>query len=369
MLRRAGKDQPGVLATRWAMSYLRGPMTRDQIEQMMDGAKVDAEVAAAPAASSAVAGQPTPVPGAAPAAPELGDDESAVMPDVADGTPVRWADVASPWLAEVGGDSRGTRLAATAVARVTLRYDETKADLVRDDEFECVLPLPEQIDASQMVKVDYDDRDLRTTAPDPAIYRLTDAKLENKTFWTSVNKAIRDELVRTSTVEISMNKELKLYGRPGEDADAFERRCLKFADGKADEQTAKLRDKYETKAKRLEEQKKSKRNSELLSTAGSVLGGLLGGRKSLGGLLGKAGTAARRRGTSNAAAERVEAAENKLERLTVDLEELESDLAEEVMDIDAEWMSTAKEITTMEVGLEASDVKVVQLSLTWVPVD
>ena len=65
----------------------------------------------------------------------------------------------------------------------------------------------------------------------------------------------------------------------------------------------------------------------------------------------------------------MEAAENKLERLTVDLEELESDLAEEVMDIDAEWMSTAKEITTMEVGLEASDVKVVQLSLTWVPVD
>ena len=32
VLRRAGKDQPEVFTTRWAMSYLRGPMTRDQIK-------------------------------------------------------------------------------------------------------------------------------------------------------------------------------------------------------------------------------------------------------------------------------------------------------------------------------------------------
>jgi hypothetical protein len=31
VLRRAGKDHPEVFTTRWAMSYLRGPLTRDQI--------------------------------------------------------------------------------------------------------------------------------------------------------------------------------------------------------------------------------------------------------------------------------------------------------------------------------------------------
>ena len=34
VLRRAGKDQPEVFTTRWAMSYLRGPLTRDQIAQI-----------------------------------------------------------------------------------------------------------------------------------------------------------------------------------------------------------------------------------------------------------------------------------------------------------------------------------------------
>ena len=183
-----------------------------------------------------------------------------------------------------------------------------------------------------------------------------------------------------------MNKELKLYGRPGESADDFETRCLKIADDRADEEIAKLRDKYESKAKRLrdqidtaedrldvlEEQAASKRNSELLSTAGSVLGGLLGGSKSkgglLGGLLGKAGTAARRRGSTKASQERQQAQENKIERLTADLEDLEIELAEELTEIDARWMDLAKQVDTLEVGLEKTDVKVTQLALAWMPV-
>ena len=34
VLRRAGKDHPEVFTTRWAMSYLRGPLTRDQIDML-----------------------------------------------------------------------------------------------------------------------------------------------------------------------------------------------------------------------------------------------------------------------------------------------------------------------------------------------
>ncbi|WP_051062793.1 ATP-binding protein [Ilumatobacter nonamiensis] len=390
VLRRVGTDQPEVFTTRWAMSYLRGPMTRDQIAELMDEDRTTAATESAPDPSSGLVNQPTPVPGTPPAPPVVADDESAVMPDVADGTAVRWADVAAPWLAEVGGDPRGTKLAAAAVARVQLRYDETKADLVHDDEFECVVfPLGEQIDASLMTKVDYDDRDLRTDAPateTASVYRLSDAKLVNKTYWTSLDKAIRDELVRTSELEIGANTELKLYGRPGEDIEAFRVRCRQEAESRADEEIAELRDKYESKANKirdraaaqedridvLEAQSTSKRNSELLSTAGSVLGGLLGGKKSsgglLGGLLGEAGTAARRRGMSSAASRRVDEAENKLDRLLAELEELEAELADDVSEISRKWNEAAEDTAVISVGLEGNDVKVVQLSLTWIPV-
>lgn len=386
MLRRAGKDKPEVFTTRWAMSYLRGPMTRDQIQQVRGDTPGGGATAATPVAIPSQAAGPAAAALAATPESALGDDESAIMPEVAPGIPVRYVDVAAPWLDVVGGDARGERCAAAVVARVSLRYDETKADLVHDDEYEAVLfPIQEQIEATQIIQVDYDDRDLRTNAPDGVVYRLPNGPIKNKTFWTQVERDIRDQITRTLTLELPANVSLKLYGRPGEKAAAFEARCLQIADNKADDEIAKLRDKYESKTttlrdkieaaedriEELEEQTKSKRNSELLSTAGSLLGGLLGGRKGkgglLGGLLGKAGTAARRRGTTRASAGRLETAENKMQRLVDQVEDLEIELADDVIEIDAKWMETGKAITSLTVGLEKTDVKVTQLVLAWLP--
>ncbi len=386
MLRRAGKDQPEIFTTRWAMSYLRGPMTRDQIAMLTPDVAPpppDSDAAVVPTASTTPAAA---TPGT-PTAPELADDESVVMPDVADGIAVRYVDVAAPWLGDVGGDSLGTMLEAAIVARVAIRYDETKADLVHDDEYEAVLfPLADQVDVSAAVQVDYDDRDLRTDTPGDATYRLPTAPIATKALFTRVERDLRDHLTRSLALEIPANIELKLYGRPGESSDGFATRCQAVADERADEAIAALRDQYEAKATRLrdqidaaedrvdvlEEQAKSTRNSELFSTAGSVLGGLLGGRKSKGAMLGDvfgdAGTAARRRGSTNASGRRVDAAENKASRLAEQLHELESEAESDVTEIAREWDGLAANVTTMAVGLERTDVKVTELVLAWIPV-
>ena len=383
VLRVPGKDGTTVFTTRWAMSYLRGPMTRDQIGEIM--ATERAAVAATPAVPNQAGGAGASVAGSsAGAQPDLGDDETTVMPEVADGTPVRWLDTAAPWLSEAGGDSRGTRLQAAIVARVQLRYDETKADLIHDEEYECVItPLGETVDVSAALAVDYDDRDLRTEPGDAVVYRMTDAKLGNKTFFSGIERELKAHLARSRTVEVPLNATLKLYGRPGETPEAFELRAAKAADEQADTEIAKLRDKYEAKVTKLrdqidaaedridvlEDEADSKRNSELLSTAGSILGGLLGGRKSSGGLLGKLGGAAGRRGRSKASRGRVDAAENKVSRLQTNLEDLESDLADDVAEIDSTWMEAARDITALQVPLEKTDISVSQLVLAWMPVD
>ena len=145
------------------------------------------------------------------------------MPEVASGVAVRWIDVAAPWLADAGGDATGTRLDAAVVARVHLRYDETKADLTHDQEFECVIvPLGEQVDVSRALTVDYDDRDLRTEPQDASVYRIAAAPLANKTFFTSIERDLRDHLARTLTMALPANPDLELYARPGESAADFE---------------------------------------------------------------------------------------------------------------------------------------------------
>ncbi len=406
VLRRAGKDKPEVFTSRWAMSYLRGPLTRDQIAALMAAKKAETPAAPAPAgpaaapaaaprssfappsgAAAAAPGAPPPAPSLAPgAAPAPGSDDTPVMPEVASGTAVRWADIASPWLGAVGGDSRGTAYAPAIVARVALRYDEEKADLIHDEEYEAVLfPLGDHVDPSTAIAVDYDDRDLRGDPPPQCLYRLTGAPLKDKGLFGDVERGLVDYLVRARTMEISANRKLKLFSRPGETAEQFVQRCLQTADGLADADTAKLRDKYQDKVTRIQaqiqaaedradvarEERKGRRSEEILSTAGSILGGLLGGR-SRGSILGKvlkgAGGAASRRSRSAAAGERLDAAENKVETLNEQLEELERELADEVTQIDAEWMAVAKDVTTTPVTLERTDVKVVQMALVWIPV-
>ena len=406
VLRRAGKDHPEVFTTRWAMSYLRGPLTRDQIALLMTDQKsvaiapagmkaggTDApgvsantgEASVAPPGAASTGGSSRSEAEASPAA--LASDETNVLPEIAAGVMVRWADVASPWLATVGGDARGARYEASVVGRVALRYDDDKADLVHDEEYEAVIfPLTEPVDPTRSIAIDYDDRDLRPDAPVPCVYRLPNVAVKDKTFWTRVERDLIDSLVRSRTVDLHANRDLKLFGRPGESDADFTARCLAAANDLADKETAALRGKYadkvtrlqtqiqaaEDRAQVLDTQRKGRRSEEMLSTAGSILGGLLGGRRSRGGLLGsmlgKAGSAAGRRTRTAAAGDRLDAAENKLEGLHQQLEVLETELTQEVTDIDAKWMTTAKNITALQVGLERTDVKVTQLALVWIPV-
>ena len=397
VLRRAGKDKPEVFTTRWAMSYLRGPLTREQIAVVMGPQKGVASApdvstgvaadAAAPGAAGTVAaaastGSPSPV-GAAPSPAALAHDETPLMPKVADGVSIRWVDIASPWLRDVGGDVRGTRLEAAAIARVALRFDEEKYDLVHDEEFEAVLvPLGESADMSAATLVDYDDRDLLTAPPDPLPYRLGDAPIANKTFWARLEKGLVDHLFRSHTLQVPFHRELKLAGRPGESVDTFALRCRAEADRLADAESAKLKDKYQAKLLRLKDQvqaaegrlnvlqqeQSNKRTNELFGAVDSVLGGLFGARRSRRAVVNSLGKAAGARGRSSTASERVDAAKAKLDSLVEQYEQVEQECADELLAIDQRWTAAAQAVETLDVPLERNDIVVKQFVLGWIPV-
>ena len=386
VLRRAGKDQPEVFTTRWAMSYLRGPLTRDQIATLM--ADQRAKVAAAtPAPTVAGVGVEGGADTAAPATVgDLGHDETTLMPEVAEGTAVRWVDPAAPWLSEAGADPNGNRWEAAMLARVMLRFEDARAGFTHDDEYEAVLfPLLEQVDVSRAIDVDYDDRDLRSQAPAGAVYRLPAAPVKQKALFTRIERELLDFLVRSKSVEMLTNRELKLFGRPGETDEEFRARCAQVADQRADEETAKLRDRYESKVQTLRQQllaaedrvelleveAKGRRNEELMSTAGSILGGLLGGRSRgsiLGSVVGRAGSVAGRRTRTQASGKRLDAASNKVEALQQQVDDLEQQAATEIAAIDAKWSRLADDVTTTPVSLKRTNAKIVHTALVWLPV-
>ena len=114
-----------------------------------------------------------------------------------------------------------------------------------------IFPAGEHVDVTQAIAVDYDDRDLRDAAPSGAVYRLPSAPIKSATYWKQVQRDLADHLARSLTMELPVNRELKLYGRAGESAEDFALRCRTVAGERADAELTKLRAKYETKTAAL----------------------------------------------------------------------------------------------------------------------
>jgi Helicase HerA, central domain len=381
MMREPGREAPTQFTTRWAMSYLCGPLTREQVSTLMEGryqpsAPTEEATSTAPAeATGPTAGVP----------PTSGDatESVPVAPPVPEDVPVRWLAPAAPWATQVGAVPNGTKLAPSLVTRVSLLYDDDKLDLRETEEWEAVLfPLSATIDPSACIAVDHDDRDLRTEAPPGASYVLTDAPLNRKTFYTGAEKALVDHLYRTRTMQVTRNPELKLVARVGETPEQFAVRCSAAATERADQDQLTLQTKYEsriTKARgslgaamdrvaQAQAAENTRRQSDVVAGAGGLLGAVLGGRRSARSMARHMSRVLTGQGRREEAAQRVRSAENRAVDRQEALTKLEADLARDLAAIDEKWAAKAAAIEPVEVPLERSDIRVTARSLVWIPV-
>jgi Helicase HerA, central domain len=380
VLRRAGKSALDVITSRWAMSYLRGPLTRDQIKSVVG---VDRPAAPSAANSDASSGSSSSAYASSPAAATLADDQTPVMPEVQATIPVRYVHPSADWLHLYSANPNGTQFEAAALARARVRFDDEKAGLVADTEWECVLyPLTLQPDAAQNSAIDYDDRDLVTEAPAGASYTMPEGAIASKAYWADIERGLIDHLVRTQTMNVQANKALKMFSRTGESEADFAARCEKAASDQADTEAAALRGKYEDKSRRLQEQldlsqqrleaaksaTHAKAAGAILSTAGSILGSFLGGRSNAGSILGKVVRGAGRGAGTQTSRQRADVVETKVEQLTQDLQSVEDELTTELGDITDKWHGVASQIDSVPVSLERTDISIVQLQLAWIPV-
>jgi hypothetical protein len=383
------------------MSYLRGPLTKDQIEILMKDAPEREHtqvVAESASGGAATVGQATGVeaPAPAPAAPSTTDAPAASSaqttatpgeraPTVASGVATYFLDPAAPWAASVGAVAGGTRLQAALAARVHLRYDDAKAGLDELEEWEAIyFPAPARFAPEAGRTVDFDDRDFRADPPPTASFIAPEAPLAEESFFKDAASGLKGYLLRNRSVTVFRNAALKLFSRVGESKEAFVARCDQAAQQAADAETAKIRDRLELRKDRLQlaldtanrqleqarTEQKTRGQQELVAGAGSILSVLLGGKantrtiaragRSLGGI-------ATRRGMAERARVRVEVAQRKVQERQQDLAELEHEILTEVQEIDQRWQLEAGRVEELQVGLESTDVDVERIAVVWVP--
>ncbi len=365
LLHSAHRPAPALFGTRWAMSYLCGPLSRSQIATLTRESPLRAQAEAH--AEQAAAAAPTP--------PK--DDEIALAPDVHTGTPVRYLNPAANWAEAVGAVPAGQRYEAGLLFRVNLQFDEAKAGVDVHAEWEALLfPLQEKPDLAELRRVDYDDRDLIETPSDGANYVVPDVTIDKSPYFTQLTKQVKDHLYRSEHVSLFQNKALNFYSRIDEPRDEFEARCLAEAEGRADEEIQKLKAKFEAKMeksgqrlvdaqRRLQELQldvSARKQDEVVSGAGAVLGMLLGSRRTSG-----IASAAKRRAQVRKAQQRMQSAHGKIGDLEADLQELDRELLEAVDATQIKWHEAAEQIEPLQVGLEKNDINVAEAVLVWIP--
>jgi hypothetical protein len=392
LLRTTGAAAPGTFGTRWAMSFLRGPLTRAEIVGL--GQELDArapesapEVPRSDGAGSGAAAT-APSAGTSPSAVKstrsgdaggaLAADETPLQPKVADGLEVGWLDPGAPWADRIGAGTGPRRLAPGVAARIEALFDDRRGDLRHTEEWEALFfPMSLPVKPTDAFIVDYDERDFRSSAPEGATYQVTGADLDSIRAVQGVGKAMEDFLYANRALTVYRNAGLSLYSRVGESEEDFVERCLAAAEDRADEAAEKLRDRYEkrldTAQQRVRDQERRvreleadldhRKREELVSGAGDLLGMFLGGR-------GRTRSMSRfssRRSRAAKSGERLRTASEKMEDHLEAVAELERELEEELSEIWEEWEEKAREVESFEVGLERSDIRVTDLRVFFAP--
>lgn len=190
-----------------------------------------------------------------------------------------------------------------------------------------------------------------------------------------------DHVQRERKLNVAANLELGLMGRPGETSEGFAARCQEAGRAKADEEANKIRKTLVAKSDKLKKaiddaarrrdeaasSAQASKTDELLGGAGSLLGALLGGRRSASSIATAVRGAANRRSKSSRAADKVATYQEKIEDAGDELEALEAELADAITEITDRWEAVAANITSRPVPLEKNDISVSQLSLVWIP--
>jgi hypothetical protein len=370
------EDAPVVMETRWAMSYLRGPLTRNQIKVLMDPVKaiLPKPAAATYAALAAVA------PGsAAPAA-------NAAAAATKSNRPVLPPDVQQLFVPVRGGPPSGSSLFYKPVllgsARVNFSDTKTGID-TQQDIFACTEITEEVIPVNweNARDADFNVSDLEKAPGEPAQFGQLPPVAGKAKSYDNWGKEFSTYLYGSRKFELLKSPTYKQFSKPGEPERDFRVRLSQIAREQRDDLTEKLRQKYATKMASLEEQarkaqqavdreaeqQKQQQMQTVISVGATLLGAFVGRKITSTGNIGRATTAARGASRILKEKEDVDRAKETLATRQQNLDELEKEFKTEMDDLTGKLDPMNETLDRITIRPAKKDIIVRLVSLTWLP--
>jgi hypothetical protein len=375
LLHSVHEDEAVVFNTRWAMSYLAGPLTRDQIRALTAG---DPARAGTTSAGPSHSENLNSLEGPADAMPSSADMSVLVSGGYA---PVLVPGIRQVFLPTV---SDHVVYYPRVVAAADVGFNSVRHKV--DERRQCVVTV-EFGDGA--VAVDWDAAEelelglerLGDSGRSEATYAECPSVAASEKNYSAWEKAFNQWLRNNQSIRLYRSGRYRLTSEARETEGEFRVRLQQLASEKRDETVGKLRQRYGAKAATLEnrllraeqaiereqEQSTKRKLDTAVSLGTAVLGALLGRKRLTSSTASRVGTTIRSAGSVRKEASDVARAKETAQKVRADLEALNAALEKEIEDLDTAFDAQAEKLEEVLVKPKATDIHVRLVGLAWMP--
>jgi hypothetical protein len=359
LMRNVHDDAPVLFRTRWALSYLRGPLTLTEIKRLMGGSAGGASHPSTESRTVAPAQTGTPAVAAAASRPVV---QAGVMERF-----LRARSSAVTYQPRIGAKARAHFVDARAGMNAWENWYYLAAIGPEGPDWATAEVIPEpgpEFDDGPRVGAGF--AEVPAVALSPRNYRA----------WSD---ALEDHVYRNASLNIMSCPSLKMNAAPGGTESEFRAHVAQALREKRDAAVDALRKKYASKIGMLEdrarragqklERERTQASSATVSTAlsvgSSLLGALFGGRRSS--AMRQASTAARSVGRASKERADVANAEADVKALQDQIDAMNEELQAEISQLESEFDPNTVRIEAVPVRPKKSDIAVEDIALVWCP--
>ena len=366
LLNNAHEDVPEVFETRWAMSYLRGPLTRIQIKSLMDPLKSGADTLATKPTATTL----PPAPSGAPAQTQ----RPVLPPEI------------SQYFIPVRSSAKGNAVLSyhpMLLGAAEIRYSDSKSV----DMTQTLISIagiedgPVAVDWDQASELDLPVQDLEQTPQDGAEFANAPAIATKAKSFTAWQKDFSGWIYRNKRLELMESPSLDIASNPGESERDFRVRLQQLAREQRDEAVEKLKQKFAPKIAQLQdkkrradqtvereaEQAKSQKYQTAISFGATLLSSFMGRKAISLTSLGRATTAARGVSRSMKESADVDRAQESAAAVDQQIADLDSQFKEETAKLEQSFDPQNETLEKVSLKPTKANIAVKLVTLAWAP--
>lgn len=364
------EDEPVIFSTRWVLSYLAGPLTREQIASLPSNKEIHES------------------PGNYDDNIFLKQDFDSIPKSKSEAVnlmaPVLAPQIKQVYLPMKRGTAKNMVYVPSVIGIADVLYNSAKHGVAASKSYTLLAPIhegPIALDWSEAELIELSPRDLDEKPIEGASYASYPEAASNTRSYDNWSKLL-NQFIRTNlSLRLFSSPTLKVISEIGEDERDFRIRLHHLAHEYRDEALEVIKKKYASKIDILENkqmramQTVEKQNAmaaqkkmDAAVSAGNAILGALMGRKSISATsISKVGTAVKSTSRALKSDQGINAAQETLQSIELQLEKMQGELEQELEKISEKYDMLQEKLENVEIRATSGNITVHLVGLAWVP--